>query len=258
MDTRSSKEIVRRYWTEAGEREASAALLSPNAASPRYERRTRDLLQQWTLRQIACWSARRPARRALDLGCAYGDMAARLTDLADEVVAVDISEPFVRQTEARLRATGHPRARALCADIAGFDEIDGADLVHLGAVLMHLEDDEVQAVLRRLGAGMRPGGLVIEREFAVMNFGVPRRNESERYFSVRRRKRTYRRWAEDAGLRTLAVSRSMSIYADQLSHDWLRPYPRLAALLSLPLEGLIRLASVPFGACSTTFIYQVP
>ncbi|MGH9423710.1 MAG: class I SAM-dependent methyltransferase, partial [Thermoanaerobaculia bacterium] len=78
----------------------------------------------------------RPCRRALDAGCGLGGFARRLSDIANEVDAID-SEPEVLE-RARQRS---PEIRGLHfaeADFMAWPEEEPYDFVSMIAVLHHL------------------------------------------------------------------------------------------------------------------------
>lgn len=97
-----------------------------------------------------------PGHRVLDVGCGPGALTTVLVDRlgADQVAAVDPSEPFV--AEARRRLPGVDVRRAAAEDLPYADS--SFDCV-LAALVVHFMTDPV-AGLREMGRVTRPGGTV--------------------------------------------------------------------------------------------------
>jgi SAM-dependent methyltransferase len=206
-----------RYWIERGGDGAGApGAVMPDARGGWYDDWTRLLLQRWAARRVQRHGGAR-FRRAVDLGCGYGDWAQYLATIADDVTAVDISPGFVAQTEARLAATGHASWRTAAADIRRFDDYRDADLIHLGGVFTYLEDDEVLDTLATARARIAPGGLLHQRDWCAVNFGRTSRQMRDELFSVHRTPAQYVALARRAGFELLEVRRSPAIYGEQMA-----------------------------------------
>jgi SAM-dependent methyltransferase len=97
-----------------------------------------------------------PGGRVLDAGCGVGRDARAFVERGYTVVAFDASAAMVRL--ARERTAG--RAEVLQMrfnDVSWRDEFAG---VWACASLLHVPASEVPPVLRRLGATLRPGGVI--------------------------------------------------------------------------------------------------
>ncbi|MEV6012786.1 class I SAM-dependent methyltransferase [Streptomyces sp. NPDC051976] len=111
-------------------------------------------------------------RRVLDVGSGPGVAACVLAGAfpAAEVVAVDASPFLLERAAARAATAGHGDLfRTLEAELPeGFDTLGTADVIWTSQAVHHLGDQE--EALRRLGAAVRPGGLL-----AVAERGLPQR-----------------------------------------------------------------------------------
>jgi tRNA (cmo5U34)-methyltransferase len=110
----------------------------------------------------------RPGTRGYDLGCSLGAVSLALVErtagLACEVVAVDKAPAMVSALAACLRGVpAAERIRPVCADL-GSVRIADASLVVLNLTLQFIPPDERVALLRRIRAGLLPGGALILSE----------------------------------------------------------------------------------------------
>lgn len=104
--------------------------------------------------------------RVLDVGCGTGEFAARLAARADRVDALDLSPAMI----AEARRTAPANVTCLLGDVATADLPAGAyDAVTSISALHHMA---LPGVLPRLGAALRPGGLLVA--VALHRLEVPR------------------------------------------------------------------------------------
>jgi tRNA (cmo5U34)-methyltransferase len=110
-----------------------------------------------------------PGSRIYDLGCSLGassaSILARLPSSGDDdsvcIVAVDNAPAMLRELEKRLvEAIAAGRLRPLCADV-GEVVIEDASVVLLNLTLQFIAPGQRLALLRRIQAGLRPGGGLI-------------------------------------------------------------------------------------------------
>ena len=127
--------------------------------------------------------------RALEIGCAEGRFTARLAELADEVVAVDISA--VPLERARRRLKGEGRVSFAQADIRAWTPPAGApfDCVVLGDVLYYLDkpmvQDEFEKVFGAVAGWLAPGGtLLLAHGFGGEGELPSRRSYRERFCAL--------------------------------------------------------------------------
>lgn len=117
--------------------------------------------------------ARRHARagsRLYDLGCSLGAvtlaMRAAVQVPLECVVAVDNSPAMIRQFEVALRRQperDRAPVRTRCEDILE-TEISNASVVVMNFTLQFIEPDRRSALLQRIAAGLRPGGILLLSE----------------------------------------------------------------------------------------------
>ena len=110
----------------------------------------------------------RPGTRAYDLGCSLGAVTlallGRMSDEHCEIVAVDKSPAMLFALAQTLREV--PRRRVVwpvCADLGGV-RIENASLVVLNLTLQFIPPDQRLDLLRRIRAGLAPGGALILSE----------------------------------------------------------------------------------------------
>jgi ubiquinone/menaquinone biosynthesis C-methylase UbiE len=107
----------------------------------------------------ACLS---PGMRCIDLGCGGGEVTleiARLVDPGGSVTGVDMDEIKLglARREAVRRGLGNVEFRLL--DVEDWDEPGSYDVVYCRFLLQHLS--QPVGLLRRMWAGVRPGGVLI-------------------------------------------------------------------------------------------------
>lgn len=240
MDTDDN--VARDFWISRARGMAGPAAVHPDTRWLAYDVWTRGMLQTWTLRRLR--AARTRFRRAIDLGCGFGDWTEQFAAVSDEIHACDVSPDLAAATQRRLAR--HRAAHVTVADIREFDIPAGADLVYLGAVLMYLSDAAAQDVLHRVRAALAPGALVVVRDFCAFNLGARTVNRTAGSYDVNRRPAELLAMGERAGLRCVEVRSSPSIYGEVMG----------GTLWGFPLRALWRLATVHWLRCSHTFAFR--
>jgi 2-polyprenyl-3-methyl-5-hydroxy-6-metoxy-1,4-benzoquinol methylase len=137
-------------------------------------------------------------KTVLDVGCGDGTNAVTLAKLGAHVTGIDISPKSIATAQERARINGlSDRMRLICAPLEVVDLApDSFDIVWGDAILHHLIP-ELDAVLERLTACAKPGGLIIfsepvnfNRTLRRIRFMVPVHTEATRT-SVRSRRRRF-------------------------------------------------------------------
>lgn len=103
-----------------------------------------------------------PGMRCIDLGYGGGEVAleiARLVDPGGSVIGVDMDE--IKLSLARREAVGRGQGSVefRLLDVGDWDEPGGYDVVYCRFLLQHLS--QPVGLLRRMWAGVRPGGVLI-------------------------------------------------------------------------------------------------
>ena len=99
--------------------------------------------------------------RALEVGCSIGVFTQRLSVRADEVVGIDISARACRRARARCREQRHVRIER--ADLSGFSDARGFDLVVCAEMLYYLWElrSDRSTACHRVAELLRPGGWLV-------------------------------------------------------------------------------------------------
>jgi SAM-dependent methyltransferase len=108
--------------------------------------------------------------RVLDLGCGMGDvamLAARLVGPSGRVVAVDRDDLVLGNASQRAEAAGFENIRFLHSDVTDLPTIGPFDAA-VGRFILAFVPDPV-AVLKRLYALVRPGGVFAFQEVSLAN-----------------------------------------------------------------------------------------
>jgi len=97
--------------------------------------------------------------RVLELGCAVGSFTEVLAPLADDVLALDVSQAAVHKVAQRLR--DHPNVRARAMSIPAEFPDETFDLVVASDVLYYLPVEELRRCVDRIEASLADGGALV-------------------------------------------------------------------------------------------------
>jgi ubiquinone/menaquinone biosynthesis C-methylase UbiE len=116
-----------------------------------------------------------PGLRCLDVGCGPGEvmrLMAERVGASGQVTGVDNDGRLGREALAVLRTTVPGRFEFVHADVETTDELPGGpfDLVYVRLLLQHLHDPA--AMLGKLYAWTRPGGVMLVQEFDGHTMGI--------------------------------------------------------------------------------------
>lgn len=109
-------------------------------------------------RTIAALAGRR-YDRALEVGCANGVLTRRLADLADALVALDVSDSAL--AGARARCQGLDTVSFRRATFPAEAPVGVFDLILLSEVVYYWSDADIVLAGRRIDAALAPGGDVL-------------------------------------------------------------------------------------------------
>jgi len=114
-----------------------------------------------------------PVERALELGCAEGQMTAHLAQRAASVVGVDFVEEAVRR--ARKNCAGLSNVAFFTQDVRDGVPPGSFDAVICSDVLYYLSRSELRTLLRRLARSIRAGGSLVAAEYSPGTARLPSR-----------------------------------------------------------------------------------
>ncbi|MEB3356649.1 MAG: class I SAM-dependent methyltransferase [Synechococcales bacterium] len=108
---------------------------------------------QWIFSQIRPYLG----SDVLEVGCGNGNFSVLIAPHCQKLVALDLDESYVQQTQTRLRDYSH--VEVLAADATEFQCDRTFDTIVMLDVLEHIEDDV--GTLRALGRLLKPGGQLL-------------------------------------------------------------------------------------------------
>jgi ubiquinone/menaquinone biosynthesis C-methylase UbiE len=118
-----------------------------------------------------------PETDVLDIGCGTGLLTFALQPHVRSVTAIDSSPGMLAELEKKIAAQGISTVRTLCVDLEKDDLPGPFDLVVSSMTFHHIR--ETDRLLRRIYAGLRPGGKIAiadldsdEGKFHESNEGV--------------------------------------------------------------------------------------
>lgn len=110
-----------------------------------------------------------PGTQCYDLGCSLGAsalaMASQLDDRSCRIIGVDSSAAMLARARTVVREAGYDKDRITLveADLRTMP-IENASVVVLNFTLQFIPQDEREALLTRIAAGLRPGGILVLSE----------------------------------------------------------------------------------------------
>ncbi len=103
--------------------------------------------------------------RVLSLGCGDGRVECLMAPLVGEIVGIELSPVAVELAQARAAHSGAANVRFEVGDIQALAVSPGSfDAVWALGVLHHLREAEVEDLLRRSRAALRPGGIFVSND----------------------------------------------------------------------------------------------
>jgi SAM-dependent methyltransferase len=121
--------------------------------------------------------------RCIDIGCGGGAVTLELAQLAGPdgaAVGIDIDEVKLGLARRAAAERGLRNAEFVVADVSGWDQPGGYDVVYARFLLHHLS--QPASLLRRMWAAVRPGGVLIVEDADFGGWCCDPDNEGLRFF----------------------------------------------------------------------------
>ncbi|MDR2695808.1 MAG: class I SAM-dependent methyltransferase [Deltaproteobacteria bacterium] len=127
-----------------------------------------------------------PPFSLLELGCGAGRWAFSLAPLVNRYVGLDLSTEQIGVAREHAARNSWDHLKFIVGDIMDYDPGEETfDCIYLSGVAMYIEDDKLAALLSRLNAWLKPGGLLVERDTVFVGSDRHVRNDG-RYFAIYR------------------------------------------------------------------------
>ncbi len=106
-----------------------------------------------------------PSMSVLDLGCGVGRYSTEFAKKCKSVLAIDYSPTFIEYAEKAARDEGISNITFLCQSITEFSYLENLDfdIIHLGGVLMYMNDKSIEELINQLKHHLRKDGVLIKR-----------------------------------------------------------------------------------------------
>ena len=153
-----------------------------------------------------------PQARILELGCGAGRDTAAMLARGFDVDATDGSPAMTLEAEARL---GRPVRRMLFEQLEAVEAYDG---VWANACLLHVPEDELAGVLRRVHRALKPGG-AFHASYKSGDGGG--RDGLGRYYNFPTEARLLAAYAQAGAWRSLEVTGGEGRGYDGVRRSWL-------------------------------------
>lgn len=103
------------------------------------------------IKRIGRFTQERNFKRVIDLGCATGEWSYKYRYFCEKVTGVDINSSFVAQAEKnKIVHCGHESISFVESNLLEFDDYSDVDFVCSGAVLMYINDSEINALMDKI------------------------------------------------------------------------------------------------------------
>lgn len=106
------------------------------------------------------------AMSVLDLGCGTGRYSVEFAEKCKDVLAIDYSPTFIEYARKAAGERGLDNIEFVCQSVAEYSYLENRyfDVIHLGGILMYLEDEPAADLVNRLKPHLRENGLIVKRD----------------------------------------------------------------------------------------------
>lgn len=143
----------------------------------------------------------------LDIGCGNGRWSIDFAKSCSYVLGIDISENLLNIAQNRSEKEGINNVDYVRSSAVDFCSDQKFDIIHIGGVLIYLNDEDVQKVLRNCFKMLKDNGTLILREsislrdkYLLNEFSS---KKDIKYSAIYRLPQEYIRWAESSGFSLL-------------------------------------------------------
>lgn len=105
----------------------------------------------------------------LDLGCGTGRLAVRFAKYCKRVVAVDFAEGMIANGRKFVEDNGVTNVEFICSHVNEFSTNEKFDIIHLGGVLMYLDDSLFSDLLTNILSFSHHDTVIISRDTISLN-----------------------------------------------------------------------------------------
>ena len=170
----------------------------------------------------------------LDLGCGIGYWTEYFAQNFRKVIAIESSRPLY--DALKQHCLPYSNIKTIHGNVEKFEPEDSYKLVFLGGMLMYLNENDVNILLRKIIPSLQPGAIILCRETTVRKGVVTRKGE---YQAVYRSVQIYESIFRKCGLDVLRVKKNKPYILMQMGCELIKKWKSIVPdpLQLTPIAG---------------------
>ena len=168
------------------------------------------------VKRIRRFTGERIFKQTIDLGCATGEWSCKYADFSERVTGLDLNESFIKQARKnKMACMDAENITFLQSNLLEFDDYKNADFVCSGAVLMYVNDVQIEELMQKINSRAEEGAWVYIR-VSVRAFLHPRRDNDIGFYRTRK---FYKKLFKRNGFEIVDVCSSSHVVTHEIMRD---------------------------------------
>ena len=155
-------------------------------------------------------------KHTVDLGCATGEWSCKYADFSERVTGLDLNESFIEQARKNRSICMEPeKITFLQSNLLEYDNYDNADFVCSGAVLMYVNDTQIEELIQKINSRTEEDAWIYIR-VSVRAFLHPRKDNDIGFYRTRR---FYKKLFKSSGFKIVDVCSTSHVVIHEMLRD---------------------------------------